>query len=74
MSLIHILALSSLHEATPRFHMVLVPLLEHLLDEGRRVDVFSSFGFVRVALVAPIIGVDGLDEGPQIAVLEVAVG
>jgi hypothetical protein len=74
MRLIDILGLGSLHKTTPGLHVVLVPLLEHFFDERGRVDVFSSFSLVGVALVAPIIGVHGLDEGPQIAVLEVAVG
>jgi hypothetical protein len=49
-------------------------LLEHFLDERGRVDVFSPFSLVRVPLVPSIVGIYRLDEGPQIAVLEVAVG
>ena len=74
MRFIDVLRLGSLHKTTPGLHVILVPLLKYFFDERRGVDVFSSFSLVRVALVAPIIGVDGLDEGPQIAVLEVAVG
>ena len=74
MRLIDIFGLGSLHKTTPGLDVVLVPLLEYFFDERRGIDVFSFFSLVGVALVAPIVRVDGLDEGPQIAVLEVAVG
>ena len=64
MRLIDILGLGSLHKTTPGLDVVLVPLLEHFFDERGRVDVFSFFSFVRVALVAPLVRIYRLDEGP----------